>query len=165
MLQCGHETERVREKIWDYLPDGLPLVATRPDQGQALAFWDDHRHGRRGRRASGEKGRHAGGDLCAGFLSQAKREPGSASGKAGRLGWNWGRRATALLRLSRWPLVSRQRARSHPFRCQRQLQHRQKSIPDSLWPRDRGHRSSAASGLPSKLECGGRFVTISGYCC
>ena len=28
-------------------------------------------------------------------------------------------------------------------RCQRQLQHRQKSIPDSLWPRDRGHRSSA----------------------
>src|SRR5438876_11782392 len=31
----------------------------------------------------------------------------------------------------------------YPCRCERQLQHRQKSIPDSLWPRDRGHRSSA----------------------
>jgi hypothetical protein len=40
-------------------------------------------------------------------------------------------------------LVSCQRACSHPLRCQRLLQHRQKSIPDSLWPRDRGHRSSA----------------------
>jgi IS605 OrfB family transposase len=33
---------------------------------------------------------------------------------------------------------------SHPFRCQWQLQHQQKSIPDSLrWSRDRGHGSSA----------------------
>src|SRR5258708_39925447 len=48
-----------------------------------------------------------------------------------------------LLWAQRGSLVPCQRACSHPCRCEWQLYDRPQSIPDSLWPRDRGHRSSA----------------------
>src|SRR5260221_9779098 len=85
MLLWRHEAECIREETWDNLPDGVPLVAKRPDHGLSEAFWDNHCDGRRGRGTCCEKGGDTSGDLCTGVLPQAARKPGSTSGKAGRL--------------------------------------------------------------------------------